>query len=118
MAERKVFVHLKQAGESGVNRIEVAAHPWTVRSEPGDTITWVKMNAQIVDIGPRRHRKRVKWPFAKRRVVAGIRNGVVSLRRLAVKRRKELQYTLDITFRDHAGRLRLASIDPDMVIET
>ncbi len=118
MAERKVFVHLKQAGESGVNRIDVAVHPWTVHSDPGDTVTWVKKGAQIVDIVPRRHRKRVKWPFAKRRVVAGIRNAIFSLRRLPVKRRKELQYTLDITFRDHAGRLRLASIDPDMVIET
>ncbi|MHB0963114.1 MAG: hypothetical protein ACYC5V_07905 [Gemmatimonadaceae bacterium] len=118
MAERKVFVHLKQAGESGVNRIEVSVHPWTVRSKRGDTVTWVKMNAQIVDIVSRPHRKRVKWPFAKRRVVAGIRNAVFSLHRRPVKRRKELQYTLDITFRDHAGRLRLASIDPDMVIET
>ncbi len=118
MAQRKVFVYLKQAGETGVNRIDVAVHPWTVHSELGDTVTWVKQSAQIVDIVPRRHRKRVKWPFAKRRVVAGIRNAIFSLRRLPVKRRKELQYTLDITFRDHAGRLRLASIDPDMVIET
>ncbi|HEY3286214.1 MAG TPA: hypothetical protein VGJ96_03740 [Gemmatimonadaceae bacterium] len=118
MAERKVYVHLKQTGESGENRIEITVHPWTIRSHTGDTITWVKMNAQIEHAAPRRSRKKVRWPFAKRRVVAGIKNALYSLRRLPVKRKGEKQYILDITFRDHAGRRRTASIDPDMVIET